>query len=108
MSIALPPPIQTYFAGSNAHEPQAVAAAFAADGLVHDEKEVHRGRDAIAAWARSSFDKYQMRTEPLSSRQDEQAVVVKARVTGTFPGSPIELSFRFGLAHDGIASLQIG
>lgn len=108
MAVSLPRMVDAYFTGSNAHAPEVVASAFAADGLVHDEGEVHRGRDAIAGWARATIDKYHMHMVPLSLSEADEAVVVKAAVSGDFPGSPIELSYRFDLADDGIRSLEIG
>jgi hypothetical protein len=35
------------------------------------------------------------------------AVVVRARVTGDFPGGPVELRFQFTLRGDRIESLEI-
>jgi len=108
MAVSLPAPIAAYFNGSNARAPQAVAAAFAVDGQVHDEGQLHQGREAIAAWKRAALDKYQMQMVPLKVEQSRQAVVVTASVAGDFPGSPLQLTYRFGLADDGIKSLRIG
>ena len=46
-------------------------------------------------------------TVPLSSRQEGDALVVKARLTGNFPGSPVELNHRFLLADGRIKALEI-
>ncbi|MCG6206479.1 nuclear transport factor 2 family protein [Rhodopseudomonas sp. HC1] len=108
MSVLLPAPIAAYFDGSNDRAPQAVAAAFTLDGEVHDEGQIHRGRDAIAAWKRAALDKYRMQMVPLKVERSQHAVVVTASVAGDFPGSPLQLNYRFGLDHDGIKSLQIG
>ena len=107
MTVSLPESIADYFEASNSGRPEAVAKVFAADGVVRDEGGVHRGREAIAAWARATMDKYSMRITPLTA-SGTGVVVVKASVAGTFPGSPLELTFRFDLGEDGIRALAIG
>jgi ketosteroid isomerase-like protein len=108
MTVTLPQAVRAYFDGTNAGDASAVASAFAADGVVRDEKKVHSGRAAIGAWARDTIGKYNMTTTPLSLSGDGCNPTVKARVAGTFPGSPIELTFRFELGAEKIRSLTIG
>lgn len=108
MTVSLPKAVDAYFASSNAHAPEALAQTFAADAVVTDESRTHRGRAAIAAWARETVDKYRMTIMPLSATEKNGRAVVKAKVEGTFPGSPIELTFNFELDGDGIKSLKIG
>jgi hypothetical protein len=45
--------------------------------------------------------------EPLSASVGEKTVKLRARLTGNFPGSPVELDFTFTLANDKITSLDI-
>ncbi|WP_234819476.1 nuclear transport factor 2 family protein [Rhodopseudomonas palustris] len=108
MTVSLPAPIEAYFVASNARAVQDVAAAFAADAEVRDEGKIHRGREAIAAWKRAALGKYQMQMEPLTIERAAQTAIVTARVAGDFPGSPVRLTYRFGLGEDGITSLEIG
>ena len=108
MAISLPKAVRAYFNGSNAHYADAIAEAFAADGVVHDEHKTHSGRAAIAAWARETIDKYRTTMTPLSVSESDGTAMVRAKVSGTFPGSPIELTFRFELGESGIRSLKIG
>lgn len=106
--ISLPEPIADYVSAKNAHDPDAVAQAFAADGIVYDEGKVHRGTVEIAEWARAAMNRYRMTMSPLSVTGTEEKTVLTARVEGNFPGSPIELNFNFELGQDGIRSLKIG
>jgi len=108
MTVSLPKAIHCYFDGSNAHDPEAIAQAFAADAVVHDEGKVHHGRAAIAAWARETTDKYRTTITPLAISGSGDTAAVRAKVSGTFPGSPIELTFRFELGEVGIRALKIG
>jgi hypothetical protein len=45
---------------------------------------------------------------PLDARSDGDATMVTAEVTGTFPGSPIRLPFRFVTDGQLISELRIG
>jgi ketosteroid isomerase-like protein len=104
----LRPPLSSYFDASNAHDADAVAALFGETALVHDESADHRGRAAIRDWARGTYDKYDVRLSPREAVADGAAMVVTTGVSGTFPGSPIELQFRFVVDGDRIDELRIG
>jgi hypothetical protein len=45
--------------------------------------------------------------EPLDASVSEKIVTLRARLTGAFPGSPVELEYTFTLANDQITSLDI-
>jgi ketosteroid isomerase-like protein len=108
MLLDLDAPILTYFELSNAHQAEGVAALFADDALVHDENADHRGRDAIRDWAEATYQKYGVALTPLDARSEGDATVVTADVVGTFPGSPIQLPFRFVTMDGKISELRIG
>jgi len=108
MPLDLDPPISNYFATRNAGDAVGTAALFAEDGRVHDERHDHRGRSAIQGWAEETSRQYQMVQTPRTARQEDGATVVTAEVAGSFPGSPIELSFRFVVDGQQIKELQIG
>jgi len=107
MPIQLPAPIATYIAAENGHDMDALAECFAADASVRDEGRTIRGLDAIKAWKVESKRKYRHTVEPLDVAEADGKTVLTARVTGQFPGSPVELRFAFGLAAGRIASLEI-
>lgn len=102
----MPPAVAGYFRHEST-DPQAVAACFTGDGLVVDEQHEHRGRADIAAWIASAIAKYAARSEVLAIEGEPAAPIVRARVSGTFPGSPIELRYHFTLRDDRIERLQI-
>jgi len=84
------------------------ALCFSGDALVHDEGRDHRGLDSIKAWMKETQTKYKYVIEPLDASVSGNAVNLRARLTGDFPGSPVDLDFKFMLANDKIASLKIG
>ncbi|MFP2961138.1 nuclear transport factor 2 family protein [Myxococcus sp. 1LA] len=103
---ALPAPIAGYFAHETT-SPAAVARFFTDDALVVDERREHRGRAAIEAWDAAANGQYKLTTELLAAEFDGPRTTVRAKVTGTFPGSPIELRFRFTLEGGLITRLEI-
>ena len=107
--LELPAAIARYFDAQNAHDPDAAAACFEDDGTVRDESRTHVGREAIRAWQAGPVAAYEITVEPLEVSREDRATIVKARVSGKFPGSPIVLSHRFEAAGaDRIRRLEIG
>jgi len=105
--MQLPTPIRTYFEARAPQDAQALAAAFAPDATVRDEHRTHRGPAEILAWWQAAKDKYRHRAEPLDQTEAAGKTVVRARVSGDFPGSPAVLTFTFGLADGRITDLEI-
>jgi hypothetical protein len=107
ISLTLPRPVATYLAAVEAKDADMLALCFADDARVHDENRDYRGLDAIRAWKQETDAKYRYVMEPLVASVSENTVKLRARLTGDFPGSPVELDFTFMLAHDKITSLEI-
>jgi hypothetical protein len=108
MSIRLPKPIDIYFASENRHDPSAIDTCFAADATVRDESQTIEGLAAIKAWRIETSKKYGHTIEPLAISERDGKVVVIGKVSGNFPGSPINLDHVFELRDDRIVSLKIG
>jgi hypothetical protein len=104
----LPAPIRTYFTAQAPQEDAAFAAAFAPDATVQDEGARHHGPEAIRQWWLAAKAKYRHSAEPLEITEAGGKLVVRARVSGEFPGSPAVLRFAFGLTGDRIRDLRIG
>jgi hypothetical protein len=105
MSVDLPTPIANYIAAENSGDTEALAQCFAEDAIVQDEGHTIEGLTAIKQWMAETKRKYQHTIEPLASAQKEGETIVTNRLTGNFPGGPIELEFVFTLDGDKIASL---
>ena len=108
LTLKLPEPLDDYFAASNAHDADRVAACFANDAVVRDEGRDIRGRSAVRAWAEETGRKYRHRADVEAVEDVADRTVVTARLTGDFPGSPIDLRYRFKLTDRQIAVLEIG
>jgi uncharacterized protein (TIGR02246 family) len=107
MSASLPEAIATYIAASNAHDPAAVATCFASDAVVLDEGHERRGRAEIESWKAMVTAKYQPRMDFIDAADAGGKTVVRCKVSGTFPGSPVELKYAFALKGGKIARLEI-
>lgn len=106
-TIALPPVIDTYFNADRADDVDTLVACFSDEARVHDEREDHVGHEAIRAWKLAAREKYEYTSTPLSVSDQGNTIVVHSRLEGTFPGSPVEVDYHFGLDDDRIVSLRI-
>ena len=107
MAIHLAKPIAIYFASENAHDTGSLDRCFAADAMVHDEGRTIKGIAAIKTWRRENREKYHHTVEPLGVTERDGKTVVSAKVSGNFPGSPVNLDHIFELHGDKIVSLEI-
>ena len=107
MSVDLPKPIAIYIAAENQGDMEALDQCFAENAVVHDESKTIQGLAAIKQWKAETKKKYQHTIEPLAVAQKDGKTIVTNRLTGNFPGSPIELEFVFTLDRDKIVSLEI-
>ena len=107
MSVHLPEPLDAYFAAGNGRDIERITECFVPDARVHDEGEWREGHAEIARWAREAREKFDFTSTPLAVEGAADEPVVTALVEGSFPGSPVELRYRFGLRDGRIASLRI-
>ena len=108
MKPILPIVLQRYFDAQNAHDIEAMVACFAPDAAVRDEGRDISGTEAIRAWKKQTSAKYRIMAEPLECRSEADRTVLVAKVSGNFPGSPANLTYRFSLAADGrISALEV-
>ncbi len=101
-TLTLPEPIAAYFAAE--HNPEALARCFTAQAVMKDDGHTYTGIKAFMAEASA---KYSATSVPFAIERENGFQLVRANVTGNFPGSPIVLSYRFHLERGLIASLEI-
>lgn len=106
-ALPLPEPLAAFFAAKNAHDADAELACFAPDARVRDENRWLQGHAAIRDWCIAAARKYDATNLPLSVASSGSQTLVRSRVSGNFPGSPLELRFAFVLENARIASLEI-
>ena len=104
--IDLPAPVAAYFVADTTSA-EAVAQCFTDEAVVIDERHEYRGRTAIARWKVEASTRFRYRVERLGAHVSGDQTSVTGRVTGDFPGSPVDLQYRFTLEGDKIARLEI-
>ena len=104
--VILPEPIAAYFAADR-RDSEAIARCFTQDAVVKDEGHTYTGVMAIKQWKAESATKYTYSSEPFALERRDGTVIVTSRLTGNFPGSPIDLRFFFRLERGKIAFLEI-
>jgi len=105
--VNLPKPVAAYFAAEKAADAEALARCFSENGIVRDEGQELRGASAIRRWNGETREKYHHTVEPISAIERDGCTVVIATVSGSFPGSPVNLEHVFRVEDDKIASLEI-
>lgn len=106
--MRLPDTIASFFAISNGGDLAGLHACFTADAVVHDEHRTHRGMTDIEAWLAAARTASDWRAEPFAIAGDAAHPVVQVHLRGSFPGSPVTLTYRFRMIDDRIAELEIG
>lgn len=106
-ALNLPEPIAAYFDADKRGDVDAVARCFTKGAVVKDEGHKHSGPAAIKKWKTGASAKYSYTSQPLGVEQRDGGYVVTSRLTGNFPGSPIDLRYAFRLERGKIVSLEI-
>ena len=89
MSLQLPLAVDLYVKLENAGDPNAVSNCFAANATVRDEGHTYEGLDAIKKWKAETKERYNHTIYPLAVSYRDGKTVLIARVSGSFPSSPV-------------------
>lgn len=107
MTAKLPSPIADFFHAHNSGETENFLEHFTSDAVVSDEANEYRG-DAIKTWIDGAIANYHpLHGEVIDLLPDGSRTVATARVSGTFPGSPVQLRYQFTLRDGRISALSI-
>jgi len=107
MSAPLPQVLTEYFRATNERDIAGVLACFASEAIVEDEGGQYRGLAAIRKWFEETVRKYDFTVEVKDIHEADGKTVVTTLVAGPFPGSPVDITYEFTLAHLMIVRLVI-
>lgn len=108
MTIKMPPSIEAYFTVDRDGGPDELPTVFTENAVIRDAGETVVGHAAIRQWKIEYTQKYGVpKAEPFLMTTENGKTQVTAHVSGTFPGSPIDLRYLFVLKGDKIADLEI-
>ena len=105
--MKLPKAIAQYVNGQNAPDVGAILACFSKDAFVHDEGRDYRGEGQIKTWIKATLRKYEFKIDPVGVARSGAETVMAGKLSGSFPGSPVVMNFRFKLARGLVVSLII-
>lgn len=101
-----PPKVITDLANAqNDFDSLAYTNCFSENAIVFDEGKTHHGKTEIQQWIEKANTEYKATMKPLEYSEANE--VLKAEVSGNFPGSPIHLNYHFKLKDGLIDYLKI-
>ena len=100
-------PVAAYVTAANGQDVNAVTACFDEAAVVQDEGQSRHGITSIRQWAEEVSKKYRPTVDVIDVVETNGRTIVTGRVSGDFPGSPIELRYAFALDGEKIARLEI-
>lgn len=101
----LPPVIKELVKAQNNFDGTAYADCFTETAVVFDEGKTHHGKKEIKKWIEKANREYHVRMKPLEYSEADQTL--KTEISGTFPGSPIVLTYQYEFKDALIHSLKI-
>lgn len=89
----------------NSFDGVAYAKCFTETAVVYDEGKTYNGRKEIEQWINKANKEYRATMKPLEYSAQEE--ILKAEVSGNFPGSPIVLNYHLEIKDELIHSLNV-
>jgi hypothetical protein len=106
--IDVPDAVSCYLQVAAEGDLEALLACFTSDAEVIDEGQTYGGHDEIRGWREAVTSKYSYTVTVLSGNPvDVDRYLVIVQLDGNFPGSTVQLRFRFGLRGGLISALEI-
>lgn len=105
--MSVPDVVERYLRVAAGGDNDAVEACFTEDAEVTDDGRTHHGRAAIRQWREDVAAAFEYTVEVTGTERDGDDYLVVTTVAGSFPGSPVQLKYRFELVGDLIRRLVI-
>ncbi|MEO3807509.1 hypothetical protein ABGB17_00755 [Sphaerisporangium sp. B11E5] len=105
-----PDAVRAYMSLTAGDDHASAIVSFTGAAHVTDDGRDYHGTSEIRAWLDRAASEYTYTATPLSVRTDDTTgeTTVTCRLRGTFPGSPVDLDYRFRLGDtDRISRLEI-
>tara|TARA_R110002051_G_C8583381_1_gene477638 strand:+ start:400 stop:717 length:318 start_codon:yes stop_codon:yes gene_type:complete len=81
------------------------ADCFTETAVVVDEGKTYIGKNEIKSWIEKANKEYQVTMKPIE--YSETTEILKAEISGNFPGSPVILTYNLNFKNELIQSLRI-
>ena len=103
----LPKVVADLVVAQNNFDSVAYAQCFSETAVVFDEGKTHKGRNQIEQWIADANERYKAVMKPVGFEENGSGRLLKAEVSGTFPGSPIVMTYHLKIEDEWIQSLKI-
>lgn len=103
--MKVPQVIEDLTNAQNSFDSMAYTNCFSETAVVFDEGNTHNGKMEIQQWIEKANTEYKAIMKPVEYFETEK--ILKAKVSGNFPGSPIVLAYHFEFKEGLIQSLKI-
>jgi ketosteroid isomerase-like protein len=105
--MKLPKLLADLLTAQGKYDSKAFAENFSDDAVVHDEGKIYHGKTEIRKWNEMTNAKYKTQYEPLEVSTNGDAITLTAKISGTFPGSPVTIRYSLETKDGKISSLRI-
>jgi len=105
--MTLPKVLADLIAAQDKYDSKAFAENFSDEAIVHDEGKTYHGKTEIRQWNEMTNAKYRTKYEPLEVTTEGDKIILTAKISGTFPGSPAIIKYHFETHNGKITSLHI-
>ncbi|WP_343694308.1 nuclear transport factor 2 family protein [Flavobacterium sp.] len=92
---------------NNDFDSTAFADCFSETAIAFDEGKTHTGKADIKNWIEKAMKEYSASMKPVDFEGDAEKGILKAEISGNFPGSPLILTYDFKFQNEKIESLRI-
>lgn len=99
--------IADLIAAQDKYDSKAFAENFTDDAVVQDEGKTYHGKTEIRQWNEMTNAKYKTKIEPVEVTISDDKMILTAKISGTFPGSPAMIKYHFEMKDNKITSLHI-
>ena len=107
-TTALPEIVTRYLAAHRVRDADTAISAFTADAVVVDDGRSYAGTEAIREFLTKAAAEFEYTTTLIAAEEISPGQFVAVNhVAGNFPGSPVDLRYRFALRDGLIAALTI-
>jgi ketosteroid isomerase-like protein len=105
--MKLPSIIADLLTAQEKYDSKAFSECFSDDAVVFDEGKTYRGKKEVRQWNEMTNAKYKTKYEPLEISNNGDGIILTAKISGTFPGSPAIIKYHFETKNNKITSLHI-
>jgi len=98
------PAATEYFRFMEREDKASAIDVFEPDAVVVDDGRTYTGREQILGWLTGAASEFHITSTWLSAQRTDAGAVAVIRISGDFPGSPVDLRYEFVEGAGGLVS----